>query len=104
MNTKGWKLCFVFVRVNRSILLGLLDISQSLLTNIPLDSPCSEHMALSEKLLHLFKGTANGFWEHEKDMDKCGKVEGAEDEVCLVGDGRKTWWYCEGEGSVEEPV
>jgi hypothetical protein len=84
--------------------MGADDIFESLLSNVPVNGPGGEDMPLLEDFFDFFKGSSNGFGEHEEDVDEGGKVEGTEDEVSLPGNGVETRRDSVCEREVEEPV
>lgn len=88
----------------RHLVLELLvmfnNLSKRLLSNILRDLPRRERVPLREDLLDLLERAADGFWVHEQNVDECGEVESAENEVCLVGDVRET----RGDGPCERKV
>lgn len=91
-------------RTHRLDMLLLDDVLQGLLPDVAIDAPSGEHMTLREDILDLLERAPCGFGEAEQDVDERGEVEGAEDEVRLVGDGGEAWWDGPGEGEVEEPA
>ena len=80
------------------------DLSKRLFPDVLANLPCSESVALLEDLLDFLKRAADGFREHEEDVDEGGGVEGAEDEVCLPSDAVETRGNSEGESTVKCPV
>lgn len=66
--------------------LPLLDnILESLLSNVPVNLPGSECVALGEHFLNLFQGPPGSLGEAEEDVNESSQVEGTEDEVGLPG-------------------
>lgn len=74
---------------------------KGLLSNMPIDLPGSEYVALREDILDLLKGPSRCLREAKEDMDEGGEVEGAEDEVRFVSDRGQTGRDGPGQGKVE---
>jgi hypothetical protein len=59
------------------------DLANSFLSNISLDSPSCEDMALFEDLLNFLQSALSRFGEAKEDVKARRKVEGGENEISL---------------------
>lgn len=89
--------------IEGSIIGLLFNVLEGLPSNIPLNLPSSECMALGEHVFDLLERPTGSFRETEKHVNERGKVEGSKDEVSLPRDVGQTRGNGPSQGKVKHP-
>ena len=91
-------------RRSYKIVLELHDLRECPLADVAIYPPGRERVALHEDLFDLFKRASGCLWKHEENVDECGEVEGAEDEIGLISNIGEARGDSPREGKIEQPV